>query len=89
MKSLESLWSFIKNKVGRLVTGTGMVLSGIEYFDISVIKDPLEGLIGHKGVQAVAVGLFLASFARHQLVANKHPKEAAMPDPQPGAVVKP
>lgn len=63
---------YIKAKLGRLITGAGVLLGSIETLDISVIKDPLEGIIGHKGVQIVVVGLFIASFARHQYVANQH-----------------
>lgn len=88
MKSLHSLWSFLKNKAGRLITAAGIVLSSVEAIDITAIKDPLEGLIGHKGVQALAVGLFVASYLRHQYVASQHSKADPLPAP-PQAVVNP
>lgn len=89
MKYLSSLWSFLKNKAGRLITAAGIVLSSVEAIDITAIKDPLEGLIGHKGVQALAVGLFVASYLRHQYVASQHSKADPLPAPAPQAVVKP
>lgn len=70
---MKELFTWLKAKTGRFVTGIGIILGGVETLDISAIKDPLENLIGHKGVQAVTVGLFIASFARHQFVANQHP----------------
>ncbi len=89
MKSLESLWTWTKNKLGRIVSTAGVFLSGVETLDISPIKDPLEGLIGHKGVLWITCALFAASWFRHQWVANQHPKEPTMPAPAPEAVVKP
>ena len=74
-----SLSTWVRAKVGRLVTGLGVLLSGVESFDITPIKDPLESLITHQGVQVVTVLLFLASFARHQMVANQH-KSPPPPD---------
>lgn len=69
-----TIWDFLKDKCGRLVSGIGILLSGIEGFDITAIKDPLEGLLGHQWVLRITVALFLLSFARHQWVANQHPK---------------
>lgn len=89
MKSLKSLWTWIKAKFGRIVSASGVFLSGVETLDISPIKDPLEGLIGHKGVLWITCGLFAASWLRHQWVANQHPKADPLPSPAPGAVVKP
>lgn len=86
MKSLKALQQWFKNKFGRIVSTAGILLSGVETLNISAIKDPLEGLIGHKGVLWVTCGLFVASYVRHQLVANRHPKNAPLPDPAPEAV---
>jgi hypothetical protein len=58
---MKTLWQWLAAKFGRLVTSLGVILSGVESLDISAIKDPLEQLIGHK-------------WARHQYVANQHPK---------------
>jgi len=71
---MTRIWQWFKNKLGRIVSSTGFLLSGVETFDISPIKGPLEGFIGHKGVMGVTVALFLASYIRHQYVASKHPK---------------
>lgn len=78
MNALKSISRWFKAKFGRIVSGLGVLLSGVETFDISTIKDPLESFIGHKGVQAVTVGLFLASWLRHQWVANQNPKPPAV-----------
>jgi len=68
------IWQWFKNKAGRIISSAGVLLSGVETFDITPIKDPLEGFIGHKGVMGLTVALFLASYIRHQYVANQHPK---------------
>jgi len=68
---MNAVWTWIKNKLGRIVAVTGFLLQGIETIDISSIKDPLESFLGHKGVQAIIVGLFVASYLRHQYIANK------------------
>lgn len=65
---------WLRDKFGRIVSIAGTLLSGVETFDISPIKDPLEGFIGHKGVMGLTVALFVASYLRHQYVANLHPK---------------
>lgn len=65
---------WLKDKLGRIVSALGTMLSGVETFDITSIKDPLEGFIGHKGVMGLTVMLFLASYVRHQYVASQHPK---------------
>lgn len=65
------LWTWTKAKVGRIITATGVFVSGIETFDITPVKDPLESFIGHKGVQALVISLFVFSFVRHQYVASK------------------
>lgn len=64
-------WIWFKNKLGRITTAFGFLLQGIETVDISAIKDPLEALIGHKGVQGIIIGLFVISYLRHQYVASK------------------
>ena len=89
MKSLKSLWIWVKNKFGRIISAAGVFLSSVETLDISPIKDPLEGIIGHKGVLWVTCALFAASWARHQWVANQHPKVTPLPSPAPEAIVKP
>lgn len=82
MKSLQSIWTWTKNKFGRLVSALGILLSGIETFDITPIKDPLEQLFGHRVVLGITLGLFLASYIRHQYVASLHPATAPLPPPQ-------
>ena len=86
---MKSILVWTKAKFGRIVSAAGVFLSGVETLDISPIKDPLEGLIGHKGVLWITCALFAASWFRHQWVASQHPKEPPMPAPAPGAVVKP
>lgn len=86
---MKSLWSWVRNKFGRLVSALGLLLSGVETLDISPIKDPLEGIIGHRGVLWVTLGLFAASYFRHQYVASLHPVAAPLPSPAPESVVKP
>ena len=81
MKSLQSIWYWAKAKFGRIVSAAGILLSGVETLDISPIKDPLEGIIGHKGVLWITCGLFAASWLRHQWVANQHPKPVVVPVP--------
>lgn len=67
-------WTWFKAKFGRIVTGSGALLSAIEGFDITPIKDPIEGLLGHTWVLRITVALFLLSWGRHQYVASQHPK---------------
>lgn len=78
------LWTWVKAKFGRIVSGLGVLLAGAD-LDISPVKDSLEGLIGHAWVQAITVGLFLASWARHQWVASQHPKIDPLPPPTPAS----
>lgn len=80
---MKSLWLWLRNKFGRIVSSAGLLLSGVETLDISPIKDPLEGIIGHKGVLWITCGLFALSWARHQYVAGQHPKEDPLPPPSP------
>lgn len=79
-------WIWCKNKLGRIISTVGVLLSGVETFDITPIKDPLEQLIGHKGVLAITVALFVASYVRHQMVANLHPASPPLPPPTSQAV---
>lgn len=88
MKSLQSLWSWAKNKFGRIVSGLGFLLQGAD-LDISPIKPAIESLFSHRTVEWVVVALFFLSWLRHQWVANQHPKTDPLPSPAPGAVVKP
>lgn len=69
---MSALITWLRAKFGRIVTVVGFFFSGVETFDISVIKDPLEGLLGHRVVLFLTVACFVLSFVRHQQVANKH-----------------
>ena len=71
---MNAVWQWCVDKFGRLVSGAGVLLSGVEGFDITGIKEPLEGLLGHAWVLRITVGLFLLSYIRHQYVASQHPK---------------
>lgn len=73
LKLMSKLWSWIRNKFGRVMTALGGLVT-LADLDISPIRDNLEAFLSHKEVQAVTVALFLASYVRHQLVANLHPK---------------
>ena len=78
---LHKLIAWARNKYGRAITTVGFFLSGIETFDITPIKDPLESIIGHVGVSIATVACFVLSFLRHQQVANRVTKlrEAVSP----------
>lgn len=79
---MKAIWTWFKAKFGRVVTGAGAVLSAIEGFDITPIKDPIESLIGHTWVLRITMALFLLSWARHQYVASKvAPKPDVLPPP--------
>ncbi|MDB6107825.1 MAG: hypothetical protein JWO52_7824 [Gammaproteobacteria bacterium] len=65
--------TWFKAKFGRIVTSVGFLLASAEGFDVSMIKDPLENLIGHLWALRITAGLFLLSWARHQYVARKVP----------------
>ena len=65
--------NWIRNKFGRIVTLLGVLLQGVDTFDITPIKQPIEDLIGHRWLQVLIVGLFVLSYLRHQYVASKHP----------------
>lgn len=82
MNAFASFGTWFKNKLGRITAGAGIVLQGIETVDLSVIKDPLESIIGHKGVQVAIIALFVISYLRHQYVASKiAPKPEVLPPP--------
>ena len=79
---MQSIWIWAKAKAGRIISSIGVLLSGVETFDITPIKDPLEGFIGHKGVMGVTVALFVGSYIRHQWVASQYPKPpSSLPPP--------
>lgn len=63
--------TWFRNKFGRIVTAAGFLLTSVEGFDISPIKDPLEGILGHIWVLRITVALFLLSWFRHQYTASK------------------
>jgi len=67
------IWQWAKDKFGRLVTAAGGLVA-LADLDISPIKDNLEALISHKGVQALTAVLFIASFLRHHWVAQQTPR---------------
>lgn len=79
--SLQKLVAWARNKYGRIVTALGFALSGIETFDLTPIKDPLESIIGHVGVSIATVACFVLSYIRHQQVAGRVTKlkEAVAP----------
>lgn len=64
---------WIRNKFGRIITVLGALLQGVDTFNITPIKQPIEDLIGHKWLQVLIVGLFVLSYLRHQYVASKNP----------------
>lgn len=68
-------WIWIQAKFGRIVSAAGVLLSSVEGFDITPIKDPVEAIVGHVWVLRITVALFIFSYLRHQYVANQHPKE--------------
>jgi hypothetical protein len=79
---MNVFWTWAKAKFGRIVTAIGVLLSGIDVFDITPIKDPLTAIIGAKGVQIAVVACFVLSWARHQYVASKvAPKPGILPPP--------
>lgn len=87
MKAITQIWQWFKDKLGRITTAAGIALQGIETIDISVIKDPLESFLGHKGVQGIIVGLFVVSYLRHQYVA-KTVSMPPLPPPDPSTIAK-
>lgn len=82
---LQKLIAWARDKYGRIVTFLGFALSGVETFDITPIRDPLENIIGHVGVSIATVVCFVLSFIRHQQVAQRVTKlkEAVAPVPVP------
>lgn len=87
---LQKFWTWCRNKYGRIITVTGALLSGTETFDITPIRDPLEGMFGrwgHQIVMGLTVGLFVLSWARHQQTAKRvdaleQPPKAPQPVPE-------
>lgn len=84
---MTAFWQWLKDKTGRLVTACGGLLA-LADLDISPIKDNLEGFAGHKAVQAVTAGLFVASFLRHHWVAAQHPANPGSDTPAPSGDAK-
>lgn len=82
---IQKLIAWARDKYGRIITFAGFLLSGIETFDITPIRDPLESVIGHVGVSIATIGCFVLSFIRHQQVAGRVTKlkEAVAPIPVP------
>lgn len=80
---LQKLITWFRNKYGRIITFLGFALSGIETFDITPIRDPLESIIGHVGVSIATVACFVLSFIRHQQVAQRVTKLKEAVDPMP------
>jgi hypothetical protein len=78
------LIQWARNKAGRIITSVGILLSGVENFDVTPIKDPLEGFLGHRVVMGLIVALFVSSYIRHQQIANRH-AAVPLPPPQPDA----
>lgn len=70
---MKAFIQWCQAKFGRLVTACGGLLA-LADLDISPIKDNLEALITHKGVQGLTTVLFIASFLRHHWVAGQNPK---------------
>jgi hypothetical protein len=81
---LQKLLTWARDKYGRIVTALGFALSGVETFDLTPIKDPLESIIGHVGVSIATVACFVLSYIRHQQVAQRVTKLKA--DMAPEAV---
>jgi len=77
---MNRIYQWFKNKLGRIVSGLGFLLQGAD-LDISPIKDPLESVFSHATVEWIVIALFFFSWARHQWVANKHPKDPPLPPP--------
>lgn len=82
--NVKRLWQWARNKFGRIVSSAGFLLQGAD-LDISPIKDPLETVLSHATVEWIVIALFVFSWARHQWVANQHPKSPPLPPPAPEA----
>jgi hypothetical protein len=67
---LKAFFIWLKAKTGRIVTAAGGLLALFD-LDISPVKDTLESIVGHRGVQFVTLTLFVGSYLRHQYVATK------------------
>lgn len=80
MKSLHAVWTWVRNKFGRIVSGLGFLLQGSD-LDISPIKPSIEALFSHQTVEWIVVALFAFSWLRHQWVASQHPQTVPLPAP--------
>lgn len=69
-----NILQWLKDKFGRIVSGVSIALSGVEGFDITSIKQPLEEVVGHAWVLRIILALAVLSYLRHQYVASQHPK---------------
>jgi hypothetical protein len=85
MKLWTQFKTWFKAKFGRVMSGTAGLLTLMESFDITTIKDPLEGLFpkyGHQIVLGFAGACAIASYLRHQYVASMvAPKPTVLPPP--------
>lgn len=74
------IWNWIKAKLGRLTTACGGLVA-LADLDLSPVKDQLESIFTHKGVQVLTLVLFVVSYLRHQHVASLHPANPESPAP--------
>jgi len=65
------IWLWLVAKFGRIITAVGATLSGVETFDITPIKDPLEQITSHRFVMGVTVLCFALSWWRHHQAAKR------------------
>jgi hypothetical protein len=77
---VNPFYQWLRNKFGRIVTVAGALLQ-LSDLDISPIKPSLESILNHQWVEGIVVALFVVSHARHQWVANQHPKTPPLPPP--------
>lgn len=81
------LWTWAKAKFGRITTGLGGLLMTLEVVDLNPAKPWLSDLFNEKVASRIVAGVaaffFALSYIRHQIVANRHPKEAPLPPPVP------
>src|SRR6185369_1613451 len=88
---MKSLWTWFKNKFGRVVTALGGVLMTLDAVSLDPMRPFLNEYFGEKKATRVVVVtaafFFLLSYIRHQIVANRHPEDTAvLPPPAPGTV---
>lgn len=87
---MNTLWTWIKNKFGRLMTGIGSFLMTVQLLDIGFIRQPLTDFVGDQKatriISGVALVCFILSYIRHQIIANKVSTPVVLPPPQPGTI---